>query len=205
MERKIILKWLRIFSIIFFLLSVVELLDLILFSTLINLTLDSSHTISVYPYWVHYTQYSIINIIFESGLMTPHAILLWIFLLCVICSFIVLSYSLFNVAKKDKIENRSLAKFLLLIGLFLIIGGFINTSFITLLGNSTIDTITTIIPDIPDTLQIVLNTQSLLGSIMWYYLTIVVSCFLISGLIFGGIGLKWMLLIQEEEKPDTST
>ena len=186
MERKVVLKWLRIFSIIFFLLSVVELLDLILFSTLINLTLDSS-------------QYSIISIIFESGLMTPHAILLWIFLLCVICGFIVLSYSLFNIAKKDKIENRTLAKFLLLIGLFLIIGGFINTSIITLLGNSIINTI------IPDTLQTILNTQSLLGSIMWYYFSIVISCFFISGLIFGGIGLKWMLLIQEEEKSDTST
>ena len=189
MERKVVLKWLRIFSIIFFLLSVVELLDLILFSTLINLTLDSS-------------QYSIINIIFESGLMTPHAILLWIFLLCVICGFIVLSYSLFNVAKKNKIENRSLAKFLLLIGLFLIIGGFINTSIITLLGNSIINTTT---PVLPDTLQNVIHYQSLLGSVMWYYFSIVVSCFFISGLIFGGIGLKWMLLIQEEEKTDAKT
>lgn len=192
MERKAVLKWLKIFSIIFFLLSVVELLDLILFSVLINLTLDSS-------------QYSIISIIFESGLMTPHAILLWIFLLCVICGFIVLSYSLFNVAKKNKIEDRTLAKFLLLIGLFLIIGGFIKTSFITLLGNSTVYTLITIIPLESDTLLLLLNTQSLLGSIMWYYLTIVVSCFLISGLIFGGIGLKWMLLIQEEEKTETNT
>ncbi|NVM46206.1 MAG: hypothetical protein HWN79_14915 [Candidatus Lokiarchaeota archaeon] len=180
MERKAVLKWLKIFSIIFILLSVVELLDIIFFSSLINLTLDS-------------LQYSIINIIFESGLMTPHAILLWIFLLCVICGFIVFSYSLFNVAKKDKIENRTLAKFLLLIGLFLIIGGFIKTSFIALLGNSTINTI------IPDTLLNAINSQSLLGSIMWYYFILVVSCFLISGLIFGGIGLKWMLLIQEEE------
>ncbi len=161
-------------------LSVVELLDLILFSTLINLTLDSS-------------QYSIINIIFESGLMTPHAILLWIFLLCVICGFIVLSYSLFNVVKKDKIENHTLAKFLLLIGLFLIIGGFIKTSFITLLQNSIINTIT------PETLQHAIISQSLFGSIMWIYFTLVAGCFLTSGLIFGAIGLKWMLLIQEEE------
>jgi hypothetical protein len=35
---------------------------------------------------------------------------------------------------------------------------------------------------------------------MWYYLTVVVGCFLVSGLIYGGIGLKWMLLIQEEKK-----
>ena len=90
-----------------------------------------------------------------------------------------------------------LAKFLLLIGLFLIIGGFIKTNFIVLLGNSTINTgITTI------TLQDALYTPSItpiFGAIMWIYFTVVISCFLISGLIFGGIGLKWMLLIQEEQ------
>ena len=203
MERKVVLKWLKIFSIIFFILSVVELLDLILFITLINLTLDS------YPYSIlYYTPYSIISIIFESGFMTPHAMLLWIFLLCVICGFLVLSYSLFNVAKKNKIENRTLAKFLLLIGLFLIIGGFINTSIISLLGNSIINTSSPILPvllDLPDTLQNVIHYQSLLGSVLWYYFSIVVSCFFISGLIFGGIGLKWMLLIQEEEETDANT
>jgi hypothetical protein len=39
-----------------------------------------------------------------------------------------------------------------------------------------------------------------IGAIMWVYLTIVISCFLVSGLIFGGVGLKWMLLIQEEKE-----
>ena len=117
MERKAVLRWLKIFSMSFLILSIVELLDLILISSLITLNLDSS-------------PYSIISIIFQSGFMTIHAMLLWIILLCVISSFIVLSLSIFRVAKKDKIENYMLAKFLLLIGLFLIIGGFIKTNFI---------------------------------------------------------------------------
>ncbi len=189
MERKVVLKWLKIFSASFFILSIVELLDLILFSFLINLTLDSA-------------QYNIFSIIFQSGFMTAHAMLLWIILLCVICSFIVLSLSIFKVAKKNTIDSYTLAKFLLLIGLFLIIGGFIKTNFVVLLGNSNLNTIIPVIPvllEIPDTLQNVINYQSLFGSIMWFYFTVVVSCFLISGLIFGGIGLKWMLLIQEEK------
>lgn len=162
----------------------VELLDLILISTLIKLNLDGS-------------QYSIITIIFQSSFTSPHAVLLWIFLLCIICGFIVLSYSIFKVAKKAEIENLTLAKFLLLIGLFLIIGGFIKINFIVLLGNSSIDTgLTTV------TLQDALYTPTItpnFGAIMWLYFTVVVSCFLVSGLIFGGIGLKWMLLIQEEK------
>jgi len=184
MERKVVLKWLKIFSASFFILSIVELLDLILFSTLIDLTLDSA-------------QYNIFSVIFQSGFMTAHAMLLWIILLCVICSFIVLSLSIFKVAKKDTIDNYTLAKFLLLIGLFLIIGGFIKTNFIVSLGNNNLNTI--IPPTLPPTLQNTIYAQSLFGSIMWGYFTVVVSCFLTSGLIFGGIGLKWMLLIQEEE------
>jgi hypothetical protein len=129
--------------------------------------------------------------------MSTHAMLLWIILLCVNIGFIILSFSIFRVAKKDKIDNYILAKFLLLIGLFLIIGDFIKTNFGVLLSNSTINTgITTI------TLQDALYTPSitpLLGAIMWFYFTIVISCFLVSGLIFSGIGLKWMLLIQEEQ------
>ena len=184
MERKVVLKWLKIFSASFFFLSIIELLDLILFSFLINLNLDG-------------TQYNIFRIVFQSGFMTIHAMLLWIILLCVICSFIVLSLSIFKVAKKNAIESHALAKFLLLIGLFLIIGGFIKTNFIVLLGKSNINTGMTNI-----TFQNALNSPSItpiLGTIMWVYFIVVASCFLVSGLIFGGIGLKWMLLIQEEE------
>ncbi|NHJ20163.1 MAG: hypothetical protein EAX91_04405 [Candidatus Lokiarchaeota archaeon] len=185
MERKAVLKWLKFFSIIFVLLSVVELLDLILFSTIINLNLDG-------------TSYTVANVIFQSGFMAVHATLLWVFLLFVICAYIAISFSIFTIAKKDSIENHTLAKFLLLIGLFLIIGGFIKTNFMTLLGNSHINTgITT------TTLQNALYNPAitpLFGAIMWIYFTVVVSFFLFSGLVFGGVGLRWMLIIQEEKK-----
>jgi hypothetical protein len=39
----------------------------------------------------------------------------------------------------------------------------------------------------------------LIGSIMWTYFTFVVCFFLTSGLIFGGIGLKWILDLQENQ------
>ena len=97
MERKVVSKWLKIFSVSFFILSIVELLDLILFSFLINLNLDGAY-------------YTIFNIVFDSGFMTIHAILLWIILFCVMCSFIVLSLSIFKAAKKNTIENHIFAK-----------------------------------------------------------------------------------------------
>ena len=183
MERKVILKWLSIFSVSFFILSIVELLDLIIFSTVISMDLDGQ-------------QFTIFNVIFQSGFMSIHAQLLWIILLCVICGFIALTLSIFRVAKKQIIENYNLAKFMLLIGLFLVIGGFIKMSFIVLLGNNTISTgLTTI------TFQEALYTPtitSVIGAIMWVYFIVVVCSLLISGLIFGGIGLQWMLLIQDE-------
>ena len=186
MERKVVSKWLKIFSVSFFILSIVELLDLILFSFLINLNLDGAY-------------YTIFNIVFDSGFMTIHAILLWIILLCVMCSFIVLSLSIFKAAKKNTIENHIFAKFLLLIGLFLVIGGFIKTNFIVLLGNSYINTGITYITLQEAIYSPLYSIPPVIGAIMWVYFTFVTSCFLISGLIFGGVGLKWMLLIQEEE------
>jgi hypothetical protein len=189
MERKVVLKWLKIFSASFLILSIVELLDLILFSFLINLNLDGTH-------------YNVFSVIFQSGFMTIHAKLLWIILLCVICSYIVLSLSIFKVAKKNIIESHTFAKFLLLIGLFLVIGGFIKTNFVVLLGNSYINMGITNIK-----FQHALYTPSItpvIGAIMWVYFTFVISCFLTSGLIFGGVGLRWMLLIQEKEEKETS-
>jgi hypothetical protein len=184
MERKIILKWLSIFSVSFFILSVVELFDLIIFSTVISMDLDG-------------LQFTIFRVIFQEGFMSIHAPLLWIILLCVICAFIALALSIYKVAKKQIIEDYNLAKFMLLIGLFLVIGGFIKMSFIVILGNNTISTgLTTI------TFQNALYTPtitSVIGAIMWVYFIVVVCSFLISGMIFGGIGLQWMLLIQDEK------
>ena len=184
MERKVILKWLSIFSVSFFILSIVELIDLIIFSTVISMDLDGQ-------------QFAIFNVIFQSGFMSIHAPLLWIFLLCVICAFIALVLSIYRVAKKQIIENFNLAKFMLLIGLFLVIGGFIKMSFIVLLGNNTISTGSTTI-----TFQNALYSPTItpvIGAIMWVYFIVVVCSFLVSGLIFGGVGLQWMLLIQNEK------
>jgi len=183
MERKIILKWLSIFSVSFFILSIVELLDLIIFSTVISMDLDG-------------IQFTIFYVIFQSGFMSIHAPLLWIILLCVICAFVALALSIYRVTKKQIIEDYNLAKFLLLIGLFLVIGGFIKMSFIVLLGRNIINTgLTTI------AFQSALYSPTItpvIGAIMWVYFIVVVCSFLVSGLIFGGIGLQWMLLIQNE-------
>jgi len=190
MDRKVVIKWLKIFSISFLILSLFGLEDLILFSTRINLSLD-------------YQQFTILTIIFQSGFMSIHAALLWIVLFSIFCGFIVLSCSIFTVANKNTLDDKILAKFLLLIGLFLIIGGFITMNLIILLGNSTINTGITNI-----SFQTALFTPSItsvIGASMWLYFTTFVSCFLISGCIFGGIGLKWTILIQEEESANNQS
>jgi hypothetical protein len=70
-------------------------------------------------------------------------------------------------------------------------------NFIVLLGKTTINSVPT-----PITFQNALYSPSItpiIGAIMWMYFSFLIYCFLISGMIFGGIGLKWMLLIQEKE------
>ena len=184
MERKVVIKWLKIFSISFLILSVIGVIDLILLSSIINLFLEGQY-------------FTILTLIFQSSLMSFHAMLIWIILLVIFCGFIGFSFAIFKVANDNTVKDKILAKFLLLIGLFLIIGGFITMNFVVLLGKTTINSVPT-----PIAFEIALYSPSVtpvIGAIMWRYFTFLISCFLVSGMIFGGIGLKWMLLIQEKE------
>ncbi len=90
MERKIVLKWVSIFSVSFFILSIVELLDFIIFSTVITMDLDG--------------QLTIFNVIFQSGFMSFHAPLLWIILLCVICAFIALAFQYIELQRNKSLK-----------------------------------------------------------------------------------------------------
>jgi len=179
MERKGIYKWIRIFGLIFLILSTLEVLVYILFSFMVNVDMGLEN-------------YIVIELIFASGYMTPHAGLIWVISLCIILCFAMVGFYLVRIAGKKALANLTLARFCLLIGLFLILGGFIKMEFIVLLARSEIDPNFIFQDFVYNSLYI-----PLIGSIMWVYFTLVTCIFLVSGLIFGGFGLKWILNLQE--------
>ncbi len=183
MEKDTTLKFLTYFSIGFTLVILIEFIVIILFSTIIELNLG--------PYTVN-----IITMIFTSGFTSIDVILEWILLLTAICGSLALNIALLIFAIKKKKEGILLAKFLLMIGMFFLISGFIKLFSIYLLANSVIQYNSSSI-----VFQLALYTDSItpfLGAVMWIYISAVTMSILVSGLVFGGIGLKTMLKMEEK-------
>ncbi len=183
MKRETILKILTYFSIGFIIVILIELIVIILFSTIIELNLG--------PYTLN-----IITMIFTSGFTSLDVILEWILLLTAICGFLALNIALLIISIKKKKESSLLAKFLLMIGMFFLISGFIKMFSIYLLANSVIQYNSSSV-----VFQTALYTDSItpfFGAVMWIYILTVTISILISGLIFGGIGLKTMLKMEEK-------
>jgi hypothetical protein len=184
LEIKVVYKWLGIFGVAFFLISMVELILNLIFSMTIPMNLNGDNL-------------PVGGVIFASGFMPVHAILIEIILLCTILIFMALGAILFFISRKKEFQELNLAKYILIIGLFLMIGGFFNVTFLTFLGKTEINT-----GSITIQFQTAIYTPSitpLFGAIIWMYFIGVVCTFLISGVIFGAVGLKWILNLQKKK------
>jgi hypothetical protein len=184
LEIKIVYKWLGIFGLAFFLISLAEFIFNLIFNMTISMNLNGDNL-------------PVGGVIFTSGFMPIHAILIEIVLISANLIFMALGAILFFISKKKEFQELNLAKYILMIGLFLIIGGFFRITFLTFLGKTEIATSTISIQ-----FQAAIYTPSitpLFGAIIWIYFIGVVCSFLISGTIFGAIGLKWILNLQNKE------
>ncbi|MGB5909677.1 MAG: hypothetical protein WBH31_00650 [Promethearchaeia archaeon] len=183
MKKDTIFKYLTYFSIGFIIVILIELIAIILFSTIIELNLG--------PYTVN-----LITLMFVSEFTSFDVILEWILLLTTICGFLALNIALCIISIKKKKGDILLAKFLLMIGMFFLISGFIKMFSIYLLAHSVIQYNSSSI-----IFQTALYTDSitpLLGAVMWIYFSAVTMSILISGLVFGGIGLNFMISMEEK-------
>jgi len=182
LDAKFIYKWLGVFGLGICCISLIELTFFILLNSIIDMNIESQlYTIGV--------------VVFTSGFMPPHSILIGTVIFSSIVIYIVLGAILYLVSRRKSLENMVLAKFVLLIGLFLIIGGFFKLTFIVFLGKTTI-TSGAISITFQEAIYDALITP-LFGAIIWMYLIGVICSLLISGLIFGAVGLKWILKLQE--------
>ena len=184
MEIKLIYMWLGIFGLAFFLISVVELIFNLIFNIAITMNLSSDNL-------------PIGDVIFTSGFMPIHAILIEVIIISTTLIFMALGAIVFFISRKKGFHELNLAKYLLLIGLFLILGGFFKMTFLTFLGKTEIIAGTTSIQ-----FQDAVYNQSitpLFGAIIWMYFIGAICSFLISGIIIAAVGLKWILNLQEKK------
>lgn len=185
MKTDLIFKLLKYFSIGFIIVIVIEVIDIVLFSSIINLTLG-----------VH--NLNIINIIFVSGFLPLEVVIEWLILITTICAFLIFGIILLNLSFRRNLEEGLFARFILLIGLFFLITGFIKLFIIYHLGEAVVRY---------DSTSIVFQTAIYSGSItpfigviMWIYFSAMCMVILTAGIVFGGVGFKLLLNFENKNK-----
>ena len=184
LEYKAVIKSLKYISAILIILSIIE----FLFIALLNITKITIDTESNF----------LIAIILSPDYFQFPGIIFYIFNILSIFMFMVLGMYLLNVVINEKIQTNGLAKLLVVIGMVIVLNAFVKMNYLILLGKSKIETFSGTIrfqtaiynPDI--------SPFSL--TIFWFYF-LSINCFLmIIGAIIATAGIKWTILITEEQK-----
>jgi len=187
MEYKAVVKAIEIISAYLIILSIMELVFIIsLLFTEVN----------VFPEILPLQE-----VIFSSDFIDISGSILWIFLIICMVFFLILGIHMLRFALNNKIESKSLAKYLVLLGMVILLGAFVKMDYLVLLGKTKIDTVLGSIP-----FQTALYDSTitpLIAAVFWVFFISVIICFLITGLIVATAGIKWTLLI-EREKPSNS-
>jgi hypothetical protein len=154
-------------------------MNLILLSNFIIISIDSE-------------QISILYLLLNSGYVDLQLPVLWIFYGITSSAFLILGVALFRIGKQDQRDDQSLAKTLLITGMFIIIASFFKFELIYLINKNLIDTGG--FSEIFINLITYNSIPSFLGAWMWFLLTIITLTILISSLIISAVGLQWGIL-----------
>ncbi len=180
MDEKGIRKGLRIFSALFIVSSLIELVNIvILWNSIINfggnkiLFQDLILTSSILPM---FGKFLFFFIVISAGFFLIIGILQW------------------KMSSNIDIEDTLKAKQVLFLGVLILMFSFIKIGYITFLGRTKLSTKN------PKTFQYYLIINSPLHvKFIWYYFISVACFYLASGLVVAGAGLKWTIIIREKE------
>ncbi|UCC20339.1 MAG: hypothetical protein JSV62_03355, partial [Promethearchaeota archaeon] len=105
---------------------------------------------------------------------------------------------MFKISNTKNIESIPLAKLIVIIGMIIVMGGFVKMDFLVNLGKTNISTgITTI--SFQSALYDPLTT-GIMPAIFWIYYLSVNTFYLLAGLTVTAIGIKYTLLQEQAEK-----
>jgi hypothetical protein len=184
MKYEKVLKFLKIIGSIFILISLVEIVFIILLN-FVYFTIDGS-------------SYLLAEFIYSSSLFPLSGTLLWLFLVSAMVCYAILGLFMFRTGSKTDIESIPLAKFFVVIGMVILLTGFVKMNYLVNLGKTRItSTITTV------TFQTALydmNITPMLPAIFWVFFISANIALLISGLVITAVGIKYTLLQEEETK-----
>ena len=183
MEHLKVLKFLKIMAYIFISLTLVEMS----FVILMNFTVFD---ISGSPILLA-------ELMYGSNKISLTGTILWLFLTISVICFLIIGIFIFSIGNKNKIESTSLAKFIMIIGMVILIGALVKMNYLVLLGKTNIATIPTSIR-----FQAALydfNITTIIPAIFWTYFISANCAYIILGIVIAVIGIKWTLLIEQPE------
>ena len=188
MEYKKVLKFLEIISLVFIVISILEIVYIILFNfTEFNFSGNSI---------------LLIEFIYSGSIIPLAGTILWIFLNVSMVCFLLVSLFLYKISISKKIKSRPLAQYMVVIGIVILIAGLIKLNYLVLLGKVKLTPISGTIK-FQDALYDLYITP-LMPGIFWVFFISVDCCFMIGALSITAIGIKYTLL-QENQESSTSS
>ena len=188
MEHKAVVKAIEIISTYLIILSIMELVFIILL-----LFTEVKVSPEILP---------LQELIFSSDFIDISGSILWVFLIICMVFFLILGILMLRFALNNKIETKPLAKYLVVLGMVILLGAFVKMDYLVLLGKTKIETVLGSIP-----FQTALYDSTItpfIAGVFWVFFISVIICFLITGLIISTAGIKWTLLIERKESSNSS-
>ncbi|MFX1327881.1 MAG: hypothetical protein ACFE91_07025 [Promethearchaeota archaeon] len=184
MEHRKIVKFLEIKGLIYIILSIIEIILIII----MNFT----------PFNIDTEPIPLYDFIYSNDLIPLSGTFLWLFLIISMVCFLLLGLYMNQKVVKENFEEQSLAKLMIVIGMVILLAGFVKMNFLVLLGKIKVTTVSGTVnfqAAIYD-----LDITPLFPAVFWI-LFISINCYiLITALIVTGLGIKWTLLQNETEK-----
>ncbi|MGV9206106.1 MAG: hypothetical protein ACOC44_19030, partial [Promethearchaeia archaeon] len=119
MDRKGVLKGLKVFGLSFIIVSIVQFIGSIILMT-IPMTIAGERT-------------NLIELFGDTEIIGFSSFLLWIFIHLMIAYFLILGIMFLVLRKKEELEKIRLAKYLVVAGIFILIACFVQLKYILML------------------------------------------------------------------------
>lgn len=182
MERNVIDIWIARFGLGLVVLSILEIISIIILSNT--------------PLLIDGNVMTMNELIFTSGLVPLAGILVWIFLLLIICGFLILGVFLIFIVKKKNIALTYFAKYTMVIGILILIGAFNKMEYIHILQRTDID----LVPAVSfQTILTDTNFTPFYVLIYWNFLYVVICTYTVVALVIAAGGLNITLKLEKKE------
>lgn len=185
MEYEAIKKWVKGFGLIFIISSIIELINTVL---ILNTQVKFEGK-----------TYTIQELFFSSGRVPPTTPIIFIFLVCTVCCFLIFGFLLIKIVSKD-IDYNLMAKYLLVLGVLTLLFSYIKLGYITYLEQGRVNLNGEAVSFkyfVWKYNTSIIGPYSLL--ISWTFYTATTCAYLIIGLVLSGGGLSWILELSKQQ------